>query len=49
MRRVRAAFGPRPDARDVYERLYRRVYRQMYWWLRPLYEETHHITGYPSR
>jgi sugar (pentulose or hexulose) kinase len=49
MTRVRATFEPRPDARDVYERLYRCVYRQMYRRLRPLYEEIRRITGYPSR
>ncbi|RLD00129.1 MAG: carbohydrate kinase [Chloroflexi bacterium] len=49
MTRVRDRFEPHPDARDIYEGLYRRVYKQMYRRLRPLYDEIRSITGYPPR
>ncbi|MGD1995765.1 MAG: FGGY-family carbohydrate kinase [Anaerolineae bacterium] len=49
MTRMRRTFLPRPDARQVYERLYRRVYKRMYHRLRPLYKEIRRITGYPPR
>jgi sugar (pentulose or hexulose) kinase len=49
MTRVSRTFLPRPEVRDVYEKLYRRVYRRMYRRLRPLYEEIRRITGYPPR
>ncbi len=49
MTRVSRTFMPQPEAREIYEGLYRRVYRQMYRRLRPLYEEIRRVTGYPPR
>lgn len=41
-------FEPDPEARKIYEALYRDVYRRMYKRLRPLYQRIRKITGYPS-
>jgi sugar (pentulose or hexulose) kinase len=49
MTRVSRTFLPNPEARDIYEGLYRRVYKRMYRRLRPLYEEIRRITGYPPK
>jgi ribulose kinase len=49
MTRVSRTFEPHPDARDIYEELYRKVYKQMYRRLRPLYEDIRRITGYPPK
>ena len=47
MTRVRRTFQPRPEAREIYEQLYRRVFCRMYKRLKPLYTEIRSITGYP--
>ena len=49
MTRVRDTFEPDPEARQIYDELYRKVYLGMYKRLRPLYEEIRRITGYPQR
>jgi sugar (pentulose or hexulose) kinase len=40
-------FEPDPEARKIYEALYRDVYRKMYKKLKPLYQRIREITGYP--
>lgn len=47
MTRAGAVFEPDPDARAMYDNLYRRVYQRMYERLQPLYAEIRDITGYP--
>ena len=47
MTRVGSRFEPNPDARTIYDALYREVYRPMYPRLKPLYEKIRSITGYP--
>lgn len=48
MTRVGRVFQPDPQARQVYERLYREVYQRMYKQLKPLYKSIREITGYPA-
>lgn len=48
MTRVGRTFYPDPEARKVYDGLYRQVYSQMYRRLQPLYERIRDITGYPK-
>lgn len=40
-------FLPRPEARALYDQLYRRVYARLYRRLAPLYRDIRRITGYP--
>lgn len=47
MTRVGQVFLPDPDARKLYDRLYREVYLKMYPQLVPLYRKIRDITGYP--
>jgi sugar (pentulose or hexulose) kinase len=47
MTRIGRTFEPEPEARRIYDELYRNVYLKMYRRLRPLYEEIRRITGYP--
>jgi sugar (pentulose or hexulose) kinase len=49
MTHVGQVFEPNPEARAIYDNLYRRVYQRMYERLKPLYEEIRQITGYPPR
>ncbi len=48
MTRVGAVFQPKPEAQQVYERLYKDVYLRMYRQLKPLYQSIRKITGYPA-
>lgn len=48
MTRVGQVFQPNPEARRVYEQLYREVYLNMYRQLKPLYQKIRDITGYPA-
>jgi len=48
MTRVGRIFDPDPQARDLYDNLYRRVYLKLYDRLKPLYKEIREITGYPA-
>ncbi|MFW6334361.1 MAG: FGGY-family carbohydrate kinase [Desulfosalsimonas sp.] len=48
MTRIGDVFEPDPEARRLYDTLYRRVYRKMYKRLKPLYREIRNITGYPE-
>ena len=47
MTRVRDAFDPDPQNREIYDGLYREVYLKMYRRLQPLYKKIRSITGYP--
>ena len=49
MTRVGRIFDPDPQARDLYDNLYRRVYLKLYDRLKPLYKEIRDITGYPAQ
>ena len=48
MTRVGAVFMPQPEARKIYEQLYKEVYLRMYRQLKPLYQSIRKITGYPA-
>jgi sugar (pentulose or hexulose) kinase len=48
MTRVGAVFTPQPEARKIYEQLYKEVYLRMYRQLKPLYQSIRKITGYPA-
>ena len=48
MCRVGRRFEPDPDARKIYDALYREVYLPLYPRLRPLYRRIRAITGYPA-
>jgi sugar (pentulose or hexulose) kinase len=48
MTRVGRIFDPDPQARGLYDNLYRRVYLKLYDRLKPLYKEIRDITGYPA-
>ncbi|MNZ73637.1 L-xylulose/3-keto-L-gulonate kinase [compost metagenome] len=48
MTRVGEVFMPRPEAQQIYQRLYNEVYLRMYRQLKPLYQSIRQITGYPA-
>jgi len=47
MTRPGQRFEPDPEARALYDQLYRRVYARLYRRLAPLYRDIRRITGYP--
>ncbi|HPV43437.1 MAG TPA: FGGY-family carbohydrate kinase, partial [Spirochaetota bacterium] len=49
MTRLRDAFEPIPENRDIYRELYEKVYLKMYDRLKALYDEIRDITGYPQK
>ncbi len=49
MTRIRDAFEPVPEHRDIYQELFSRVYMRMYDKLKPLYRSIRDITGYPAK
>lgn len=48
MTRTGRRFEVDPDARRIYDALYREVYQEIYPRLRPLYQRIRRITGYPA-
>jgi len=48
MARIGSRYEPNPQARKVYDALYRDVYRELYPRLQPLYKRIREVTGYPA-
>lgn len=49
MTRIRDAFEPIPQNKEIYKNLYERVYLKLYDRLKILYDEIRDITGYPPK